>query len=142
MTHFTEDNSKNWISIAIMMLTFPLVAASFWLFYEYWAEPKYWKNRWRLHKLLKKGKVKIKSDNKGNGYAKYMIDIEGEEYQLDIWSEKEMTLDVFSTTSKNYIGLFKGSLITKWLNKKAIKTIGEISDIQGMRVRKLKKLGI
>lgn len=142
MTHFTEDNSKNWIYIAIMMLTFPLVGAPMWIFYEYWAEPKYWKNRWRLHKLLKKGKVKIKSDNKGNGYARYMIDIEGQEYQLDIWNDKEMTLDVFSTTSKNYIGLFKGSLITKWLNKKAIKTIGEISDIQGMRVRKLKKLGI
>ena len=142
MTHFTEDNSKSWIYIAIMMLTFPLVGAPMWIFYEYWAEPKYWKNRWRLHKLLKKGKVKIKSDNKGNGYARYMIDIEGQEYQLDIWNDKEMTLDVFSTTSKNYIGLFKGSLITKWLNKKAIKTIGEISDIQGMRVRKLKKLGI
>lgn len=142
MTHFTEDNSKSWIYIAIMMLTFPLVGASFWLFYEYWGEPKYWKNRWRLHKLLKKGKVKIKSDNKGNGIARYMIDIEGQEYQLDIWNDKEMTLDVFSTTSKNYIGLFKGSLITKWLNKKAIKTIGEISDIQGMRVRKLKKIGI
>lgn len=142
MTHFTEDNSKSWIYIVIMMLTFPLVGAPMWIFYEYWAEPKYWKNRWRLHKLLKKGKVKIKSDNKGNGIARYMIDIEGQEYQLDIWNDKEMTLDVFSTTSKNYIGLFKGSLITKWLNKKAIKTIGEISDIQGMRVRKLKKLGI
>lgn len=142
MTHFTEDNSKNWIYIAIMMLTFPLVGAPMWIFYEYWAEPKYWKNRWRLHKLLKNGKVKVKSDNKGNGIARYMIDIEGQEYQLDIWNDKEMTLDVFSTTSKNYIGLFKGSLITKWLNKKAIKTIGEISDIQGMRDRKLKKLGI
>lgn len=148
MTHFTEDNSNSWIYIAIMMLTFPLVCAPMWIFYEYWAEPKYWKNRWRLHKLLKNGKVKVKSAQKGKQLLilrlcidRYVIDIEGQEYSLDIWNEKEMTLDVFSK-SKNYIGLFKGSLITKWLNKKAIKTIGEISDIQGMRDRKLKKLGI
>lgn len=143
MTHFTEDNSKSWIYIAIMMLTFPLVGAPMWIFYEYWAEPKYWKNRWRLHKLLKNGKVKVKSAQKGKQPCidRYVIDIEGQEYSLDIWKEKEMTLDVFSK-GKNYIGLFKGSLITKWLNKKAIKTIGEISDIQGMRDRKLKKLGI
>lgn len=96
MTHFTEDNSNSWIYIAIMMLTFPLVGAPMWIFYEYWAEPKYWKNRWRLHKLLKKGKVKVKSAQKGKQpyIDRYVIDIEGQEYSLDIWNEKEMTLDV------------------------------------------------
>jgi hypothetical protein len=154
MTHFTEDNTKSWFSYAIMILMFPLAGASMWIFYEYWGEPKYWKNRWRLHKLLKKGKVKVKTSDKGKQPCidRYVIDIEGNEYRLDIWNEKEMTLSTessvpyglnFSTlTSKNYIGLFKGSLITKWLNKKAIKEIDKISDIQEIRDRKLKKLGI
>lgn len=153
MTHFTDDNSKSILSIVIMITLFPLFAVSMWVFYEYWGEPKYWKNRWRLHRLLKKGKVKVKSAEKGKQPCidRYVIDIEGREYGLDIWNEKEMTLSEgkgvpyglnISYLSNNYIGLFKGSLITKWLNNKAIKEIGEISDIQGIRDRKLKKLGI
>lgn len=149
MTHFTEDNTKSWFSYAIMILMFPLGGASMWIFYEYWGEPKYWKNRWRLHRLLKKGKVKVKASDKGKQPCidRYVIDIEGQEYRLDIWSEKEMTLSKEERGfnlfyNKNYIGLFKGSLITKWLNRKAIKEIGEISDIQEIRDRKLKKLGI
>ena len=146
MTHFTEDNTKSWISIAIMVLIFPLAGASMWIFYEYWGEPKYWKNRWRLNKLLKSGKVKIKAADKGKQACidRYVIDIEGQEYRLDIWNEKEMTLSEERSGfyNKNYIGLFKGSMITKWLNRKAIKEICEISDIQRIRDRKLKKLGI
>lgn len=146
MDHFTEDNSKSPLSIAIMILMFPLVGVSMWIFYEYWGEPKYWKNRWRLHRLFKKGKVKLKSAQNGFGISicRYVIDIEGQEYRLDIWNGKEMTLckENFTISHGNYIGLFKGSLITKWLNKKAIKSIIEISDIQGTRDRKLKKLGI
>ena len=146
MTQFTEDNTKSRFSYVIMILMFPLVGASMWIFYEYWGEPKYWKNRWRLHKLLKKGKVKVKSADKGKQPCidRYVIDIEGQEYRLDIWNEKEMTLSEERSGfyNKNYIGLFKGSLITKWLNRKAIKEIVEISDIQEIRDRKLKKLGI
>ena len=146
MTHFTEDNTKNWFSYAIMILLFPLAGASMWIFYEYWGEPKYWKNRWRLHRLLKKGKLKVKAADKGKQPCidRYVIDIEGHEYRLDIWNEKEMTLSEERSGfyNKNYIGLFKGSLITKWLNRKAIKEIDEISDIQEIRDRKLKKLGI
>lgn len=143
MTHFTEDNSKSVLSILIMILMFPLVGASMWIFYEYWGEPKYWKNRWRLHRLLKKDKVKVKSVQNGD-ICRYIIDIEGQEYRLDIWEGKEMTLckENFTISYGNYIGLFKGSLITKFLNKKAIKSIIEISDIQGTRDRKLKKLGL
>lgn len=146
MTHFTEDNSKSVLSILIMILMFPLVGASMWIFYEYWGEPKYWKNRWRLHRLLKKGKVKVKSARNefGISICRYVIDIEGQEYRLDIWNGKEMTLckENFTISYGNYIGLFKASLITKWLNNKAIKSIKEISDIQGTRDRKLKKLGL
>lgn len=148
MKHFTEDNSKSWFSYTIMILLFPLAGASMWIFYEYWGEPKYWKNRWCLHRLLKKGKVKVKSAEKGKQPCidRYVIDIEGREYGLDIWNEKEMTLSegkgVPYSQNISYIGLFKGSLITKWLNKKAIKEIDKISDIQEIRDRKLKKLGI
>lgn len=145
MTHFTEDNTKSWFSYTIMILMFPLVGASMWIFYEYWGEPKYWRNRWQLYRFLKKDKVKIKSVQKSFGdICRYVIDIEGQEYRLDIWNGKEMTLckENFTISHGNYIGLFNGSLITKWLNKKAIKSIIEISDIQGTRDRKLKKLGI
>jgi len=143
MTHFTEDNSKSVLSILIMILMFPLVGASMWIFYEYWGEPKYWKNRWRLHRLLKKDKVKVKSVQNGD-ICRYIIDIEGQEYLLDIWEGKQMTLckENFTISYGNYIGLFKASLITKWLNNKAIKSIIEISDIQGTRDRKLKELGL
>jgi len=128
---------------------FPLVGASMWIFYEYWGEPKYWKNRWRLYRLLKKDKVKVKSVKNDDGIeiCRYVIDIEGKKYQLDIWAGKEMTLceenfNISRGCYVNYIGLFKGSLITKWLNNKAIKSIIEISDIQRTRDRKLKKLGL
>ena len=144
MAHFTEDNSKSILSIVIMILMFPLVGASMWIFYEYWGEPKYWKNRWRLHRLLKKDKVKVKKSAQNGDICRYIIDIEGQEYRLDIWNGKEMTLcnENFTISHGNYIGLFRGSLIANWLNKKAIESIKDISDIQGMRDRKLKKLGI
>lgn len=73
--------------------------------------------------------------------SNYNIDIEGQKYILSIWDEKDMTLtDEYQIS--NYISLFKGSIITKLLNKKTIKKIIEISDIQKTRNKKLEKIGI
>jgi len=151
MSHFTIDNKTTWIKTLSMFLSMPFLLSGIWLFYEYWAQPKYWKNRWRLHRLLTKNKVKIVSKkNDGGKIVRYKINIEGIEYELDIWENNsfsgrsdEMTLGRTSNfVSESYIGLFKGSLITKWLNKKAIKAIKELSDPALQRDRKLRKLGI
>jgi hypothetical protein len=151
MSHFTIDNKTTWIKTLSMFLSMPFLLSGIWLFYEYWGQPKYWKNRWRLHRLLTKNKVKIVSKkNDGGKIVRYKINIEGIEYELDIWENNsfsgrsdEMTLGRTSNfVSESYIGLFKGSLITKWLNKKAIKAIKELSDPALQRDRKLRKLGI
>ena len=151
MKHFTEDDKKSILSIILMILMMPLMCASIWLFYEYWGKPKYWRNRWRLYRLLKKNKVKIKSVVNYSIYSlkcisNYTIDIEDQQYILRIWDGQDMTLNdenqIPGVVGSNYIGLFKGSLITKLLNKKTIKKIIEISDIQKIRNRKLEKIGI
>ena len=146
MKHFTEDNSKGALAILAMVLMFPLAGASMWLFYEYWGEPKYWKNRWRLHRLLKKGKARIhsktNSPSKFGDICGYIIDIEGQRYRLDIWDGKEMTLSDEGYHGARYIGLFRSSAIARFLNKKAIEYIIDMADIQGKRDRQLEKLGI
>ena len=148
MTHFTTDNKTTWVQTLSMFLSMPLFLSGIWLFYEYWGQPKYWKNRWRLHRLLTKNKVKVvsKKNDDRSDIVRYKISIEGVEYELDIWQKNgfsgrspEMTL---GNIGESYIGLFKGSLITKWLNKKAIKSIRELSDPSFERDRKLKQLGI
>jgi len=153
MTHFTTDNKTTWPQTLAMILFSLALMSSFWLFYEYWGHPKYWKNRWRLHRLIKANKVKVVSkSNDGEKIVRYNIKIEGAEYELDIWQNKDqlnwwgftgrgdkMTL---SAPRESYIGLFKGSLITKWLNNKTIKSIRELSDPAAERERKLKILGI
>jgi hypothetical protein len=144
--HFTTDNKTTWVQTVLMFLSVPIFMSGFWLFYEYWGQPKYWKNRWRLHRLIKANKVKVISKNDGGKITRYNIKIEGSEYELDIWQTNgfagrsdEMTLGMIG---ESYIGLFKGSLITKWLNKRAIKSIRELSDPAFERERKLKILGI
>ena len=150
--HFTTDNETTWVKTLTMIFFTLVLMSSIWLLYEYWGQPKYWKNRWRLHRLIKANKVKVISKNDGGKITRYNIKIEGSEYELDIWQNKnllnwwgftgrgdEMTL---GTTGESYIGLFKGSLITKWLNKRAIKAIRELSDPAFERERKLKILGI
>ena len=152
MTHFTTDNKTTWVQTVLMFISVPIFMSGFWLFYEYWGHPKYWKNRWRLHRLIKANKVKVISKNEVGKIVQYNIKIEGVEYEIDIWQNKdqlnwwgltgrgdEMTL---GTIRESYIGLFKGSLITKWLNKKTIKSIRELSDPSFERDRKLKILGI
>jgi hypothetical protein len=142
MTHFTTDNKPTLLSKIIFILLVPLCLINMWLFYEYSHEPRYWKNRWRFYFLLRKGKVKvIESSVEDYPYQRerFTLKIDDELYHMEIWNRKEMTLD---SSDRNYIGLFIGSVTTKFLNKNAIKTVRKLSDIQEIRDIKLIKLGI
>ena len=122
MEHFKTDNDyKPRIAFGILMsvlVIFTLGAT--WIFaYEMWAEPKYWKNRWKLYHLLKQGKVKVE-------YIKeiYFGGDRIHTYKLD--SETAMTLD---HENNELVGLFIGSLTTRRLSKTAIKEIKRLSNL-------------
>lgn len=61
---------------------------------------------------------------------------------MEVWNGKQMTLASNKRNASDYIGLFYGSLTTRWLNKQAIKNIRTLSDPQVIRDLKLIKLGI
>jgi hypothetical protein len=141
MSHFIKDRGYN--PSIVFILAFAFLNIIFFLipfifFYEAFAEPHYWKNRWRLHRLLNRGLVKVKFDKRssifGDQIKAYDIIIENEEYSLWIWNGSEMTLDgpmdysSYSKTDRNYIGLFKGSIITRWLNRIAVKKLTKLSE--------------
>lgn len=129
MEHFelSKDTSPGIIKMIgfIFLSIFTLGFISFFL-YEMFVEPHYWKNRWKLHRLLNRGKVHVKYNSSNSIYGDqikvYDIDIEGVEYSLWIWDKKNMTLDSINSNT-DYIGLFKASAITKWLNRIAINEI-------------------
>ncbi len=148
---FTRDNTASaWrktIGFATMILIWGMFAM-----YEYWAEPKYWKNRWRLWKAIRKGKVKhlacdrdieeILMYPKKLTIERHLIEIDGRRYIIAIWSGHSMTLDDEHRAGSSYIGLFTGSITTKILNRHAIRSIRNMADKGYMRDQKLKKLGI
>jgi len=140
MEHFVKDGDFNpsvafIIFFAFLNVIFCLIPFVF--FYEAFNEPHYWKNRWRLHQLLNRGLIKVKFDRGlsifGDSIKAYEVTIEDEKYSLWIWNEDSMTLDgpmdfSYNKTYRNYIGLFKGSLTTKWLNRVAIKKLTQLSE--------------
>jgi hypothetical protein len=148
---FTRDNTASaWrktIGFATMILIWGMFAM-----YEYWAEPKYWKNRWRLWKAIRKGKVKhlacdrdieeILMYPKKLIIERHLIEIDGRRYELDIWSGHSMTLNDDHRAGSSYIGLFTGSITTNILNRHAIRSIRNMADKGYQRDQKLKKLGI
>jgi hypothetical protein len=140
MKHFVKENDHGPSLASILfiaVLTVFTLGIPFFFLYEMWAEPHYWKNRWRLHRLLKRGLVKVKYDKGssifGDNIKSYNATIEDQEYSLWIWNGSEMTLDgpmdfTYNNTDKNYIGLFKGSLVTRWLNHVAIKKLTQLAE--------------
>lgn len=144
MKHFTTENKANLTSKVIFFSLMIFFMISMWLFYEWSMEPKYWKNRWRLHRLIKSGKVKVVDKSVTSFYRReyYTLIIENETYYMEVWNGKEMTLASNKRNASDYIGLFYGSLTTRWLNKQAIKNIRTLSDPQVIRDLKLIKLGI
>lgn len=144
MKHFTTENKEKIINKIIFCSLMIFFMAPLWLFYEWTMEPKYWKNRWRLHRLIKSGKVKV-VDKSGTSFYRreyYTLIIENETYYMEVWNGKDMTLASNKHNASDYIGLFYGSITTAWLNKQAIKNIRNLSDIREIRDKKLTKLGI
>ena len=144
MKHFTTENKEKIINKIIFCSLMIFFMAPLWLFYEWTMEPKYWKNRWRLHRLIKSGKVKV-VDKSGTSFYRreyYTLIIENETYYMEVWNGKDMTLASNKHNASDYIGLFYGSITTAWLNKQAIKNIRNLSDPQVIRDLKLRKLGI
>jgi hypothetical protein len=135
MEHFkpNKDYAPSLLKVLSMaFLTVFTLGIPFFFMYEMWAEPAYWKNRWKLHRLLNRGKVKVKYARStsiyGDQIKAYDLDIEGVEYSLWIWNEKNMTLDKSILANNDFIGLFTGSLTTKWLNRIAVKKILQLAE--------------
>lgn len=135
MTHFikAEGSQINILKVILNIVLFiPTLGAPMWLFYEYWAVEHYWKNKWRLNRLLNKGLVTAAyvDDTSifSNHIKKYTVNIEGVSYMVWIWDNESMTLDDIDYKNNDYIGLFSGSLITKWLTKKTIRRIKFLSE--------------
>ena len=124
MKHFVKINSSQLrISIGALLSALTLFGV-FFLMYEYFFELQYWKNRWRLHRYLNKGLVKVEylRNSPYDNIKIYSLKIEDSEYSLSIWNNEEMTL------GDDYIGLFNGSLITKILNRIAIKKLQKLAE--------------
>lgn len=135
MEHFELENENNTSVFFIVLMAFSTVFTLGipWFFaYEMWAEPSYWKNRWKLHRLLNQGKVKVKYNRSTSIYGDrikiYELDIEGIEYSVWIYDESSMTLESPNFKNNDFIGLFIGCLTTKWLNHIAIKKIIQLSE--------------
>lgn len=135
MKHF-EPKNENELSIFKTMimafLTIFTLGIPWIFFYELWAEPHYWKNRWRLHRLLNKGLVKVEHLNTSSFYGDhikiYSIYIDDIEYSVWIYSSGAMTLDCVGLRNNDFIGLFIGSVITKLLNRIAIRKITQLAE--------------
>jgi hypothetical protein len=129
MKHFVKEKEENSIKIVFFIaLSILTLSGVFLLMYEYWVIPHYWKNRWRFNRLLNKNMVKIKLIGKPTeNISAYLVTIEDSEYSLWVYNSNSMTLDnVDNSDYADYIGLFAGSLITRHLNKLAIKKIQKI----------------
>jgi hypothetical protein len=130
MKHFVKEKEENSIKIVFFIaLSVLTLFGVFLLMYEYWVTPHYWKNRWRFNRLLNKNMVKIEFLGESlinMDIKKYLVTIEDSEYSLWVWKNNYITLDDADYKNSDYIGLFTGSLITKHLNKLAIKKIQKI----------------
>lgn len=132
--HFVKEKSAV-ISITIAcILMLPTLCLPLWGLYEMFFIPHYWKNRWRLYRLLRKGKVNVKRSQDfeifGDRIIRYQLIIEDSEYSASIWSQsanpsgqESMTLTKELFSNEDYIGLFVGSTIMSWINRKTIKMI-------------------
>jgi hypothetical protein len=135
MTHFEPSNDYSPSVFKILCFSFLTIFTLGipWFFaYEMWAEPHYWKNRWKLHRLLKQGNVKVRYIKSTSIYADkikmYELHIEGVEYSVWIYEGQHMTLDKSDLVNNDYLGLFVGSITTSWLNKVAIRKITQLAE--------------
>ena len=131
--HFVKEGNRTLRIVIACILMMPTLCLPFWGVYEMFFEPHYWKNRWRLYLLLRRGKVEIEHLNDFEfmgGVSQYRLQIDDSTYHVSIWNagtsffeEPTMTLQEESFGTEDYIGLFIGSPITKWLNRRTINLI-------------------
>lgn len=134
MKHFKsnkECTSSLFVTVLMAFITIFTLGLPFFFAYEMWAEPAYWKNRWKLHRLLNQGRVKVvyvKSNSfSGDNIKMYELTIDNIKYSVWIW-ENRMTLDYPNYKNDDFIGLFAGCITTKWLNYIAVKKIKQLAE--------------
>lgn len=122
--HFIEEKSLSIVRVLIAtLLLLPTLGATFWLMYEYFYVEHYWVNRWRLNRYIDNGMVELSNHSTHRDIDIYTLKIEGVEYSLWLWGDNYMSLGDYDSPTKDYIGLFKGSLMSSWLTKKIIKKL-------------------
>ena len=141
--HFVLDDKRGlaeWAALVAMILFPPLI----WAFYDIFSMPKYWRNRVRLHRLLRADKVKARRIEEGP-FELYSLDIEGQEYTAFVW-EGKISLDGRKNGSleegRSFFGLYAGSMVAKWMSREAVAAIRLLADPCLNRERKLNRLGI
>ena len=131
--HFVKERNKTLRIVLGCILMMPTLFLPFWGAYEMFFEPHYWKNRWKLYRLLRQGKVTVEHLDDiqfMGGLSQYQLVIDESVYHVSIWStsasffgEPVMTLEKELYGTDDYIGLFIGSPVTNWLNRKTINLI-------------------
>lgn len=143
-------------SIFWSILMFLTLGMGMAIFYEATGERKYWINRWRLWRALKAGRVRIEREKVTTDTWSMWID--NRRYVLSIFrkwpdgnnliiNDDNFTVSEFKTYSGLFlgdtmIGLFTGSLITKWLKRSSYKMLLDLTDPAKVRENKLKRIGI
>jgi hypothetical protein len=129
--HRTKEDSIT-KAIAFALLNIILLCIPMAFFYDLFVEYPYWNNRWKFRRHLKKNDVKIIHSDRINfksGYHTDEIDIEiqGTKYKLWIWNDEDITLSS-ERGEINYIGLFTGDRITKWLKNDSVERLKKLVD--------------
>jgi len=115
--------------LGFSLFTIATLGISAILFYEAFVETPYWINRWRLRRALRRGEVEIIEKKMTLLYniIDLTVRIKGEEYTIWIYPEPEDNMTLSSVDhDRNYIGLFTGSVTTKWLKRDAIRRLNNL----------------
>lgn len=124
-----KDIKNTWSSLNFVVFfisTILTLGLSWIILYDYFFERKYMVNRLRLIKAINSNQVTI--IKKSPADPKYFSDIEmfdlidqkGNKYDLWLWTKSN---GVIKATVGDRIGLFTGSLIASYLNRKLVLTI-------------------
>lgn len=129
---FVKDQGE-WIAIGIATSVLTCLL-SFWLAYELFFVRKYWKNRWTLYRLLKKGKVAVDSSGPISidvNITEYSISIGDLKYSMWIYNDQNrFTFGPSGNLSNDAIGLFIASPILRHLNNWTIQRVRELASLE------------
>jgi hypothetical protein len=132
-----QDIDSGWTIGAGIALSILTLFGYFYLFYECSFERKYWKNRIRLWRYLRKGQVTLLEKPRrlpewlGNTIDELKISINGTSYEIWIYRDQcRMTMRSTEETNpleaKDFIGLFVQSPILKRINRKTIQRLDRL----------------